>query len=74
MNTLLKSIYYDLESPLEYTSKQNVYKAARKKIPSIRKKDVELWFEKQLTPTLHKPVRYNFKINKTVVMNIGDQF
>ena len=74
MNTLLKSIYYDLESPLAYTSKHNVYKAAKKKIPSIRKKDVDLWFEKQLTPTLHKPVRYNFKRNKTVVMNIGDQF
>ena len=74
MDTLLKSIYFDLKSPLAYTSRQNVYKAAKKKMPSIRKKDVNLWFEKQLSPTLHKPVRYHFKRNKTVVMRIGDQF
>ena len=74
MDTLLKSIYFDLKSPLAYTSKQNVYKAAKKKMATIRKKDVDLWFEKQLAPTLHKPVRYHFKRNKTVVMSIGDQF
>ena len=71
---LLKSLYYDLESPLAYTSKMNVYKAAKKKRPDISKKDVDLWFRKQLAPTLHKPVRYKFKRNKTIVMNIGDQY
>ncbi len=73
MDALLKSIYYDLKSPLAYTSKQNVYREAKKHV-SISKKDVDLWFENQLTPTLHKPVRYRFKRNKTYVKGIGEQF
>ena len=74
IDQLLKNIYYDLKSPLAYTSKTNVYKAAKKKLPDISKKYVDLWFRKQLSPTLHKPVRYKFKRNKTIVMNIGDQY
>lgn len=41
---------------------------------SLRRKDVDLWFEKQLAPTLHKPVRYRFKRNKTVVKKADEQF
>ena len=51
LDALLKSIYYDLKSPLAYTSKQNGYRDAKKHV-NIRKKDVDLWFENQLTPTL----------------------
>ena len=46
LDALLKSIYYDLKSPLAYRSKQNV-KAGEKHV-NVRKKDVDLWFEKQL--------------------------
>ena len=56
VEALLKSIYYDLKSPLAYTSKQNVYREAKKHV-NIRKKYVDLWFENQLAPTLHKQVR-----------------
>ena len=51
-----------------------MYKAAKNKRSDIRKKDVDLWFRKQLAPTLHKPVRYKFKRNKTIVLSIGDQY
>ena len=71
---LLKKLYYDLKSPQAYTSKINVYKAAKNKRSDIRKKDVDLWFRKQLAPTLHKPVRYKFKRNKIIVLSIGDQY
>ena len=71
---VLKNLYYDLKSPQAYTSKRNVYKAAKKKHSDIRKKDVDLWFRKQLAPTLHKPVRYKFKRNKNIVLSIGDQY
>ena len=37
LDALLKSIYYDLKSPLAYTSKQNVYSEAKKHV-NIRKK------------------------------------
>ena len=73
IDALLKSIYYDLKSPLAYTSKQNVYSEAKKHV-NIRKKDIELWFEKQLAPTLHKPVRYLFNRNRTFVKGVGEQF
>ncbi len=70
----MKYIYYDLESPLAYTSKQNVFREAKKHLPEISRKDVDLWFENQLAPTLHKPVQYRFKRNKTVVKGVGEQF
>ena len=38
------------------------------------KKNVDLWFEKQFAPTLHKPVRYRFKRNRTFVNGVGEQF
>ena len=55
----IKINIFDLKSPLAYSSKQNVYREAKKHV-NIRKQDVDLWFEKQLAPTLHKPVRFNF--------------
>ena len=74
MDQILNNIYYDLKSPYAYTSKANVYKEAKKKLPELRRKDVNLWFQKELAPTLHKPVRYKFKRNKTIVLAIGDQY
>ena len=74
VDKLLKSIYYDLKSPLAYTSKQNVFREAKKHFPKLNRKDVDMWFENQLAPTLHKPVRYRFKRNKTVVKGVGEQF
>jgi transposase InsO family protein len=74
VDKLLKFIYYDLKSPLAYTSRQNVYKEAKKRMPSVRRKDVDLWFREQLAPTLHKPVRYRFKRTRTIVKSGGEQF
>ncbi len=74
IDKVLTSLYYDLKSPLAYTSRQNVYREAKKQLPSISRKDVESWFENQLAPTLHKPVRYRFKRNKTVVKGVWEQF
>ena len=59
VDKLLKSIYYDLKSPLAYTSKQNVFRKAKKHLPEISRTDVDLWFEKQLAPTL--PSKNNWR-------------
>ncbi len=74
LDALLKSIYYDLKSPLSYTSKQNVYQEAVKRDKSVKKRDVDLWFKKQLAPTLHKPVRYQFSRRRVHVKGMGEQF
>ena len=73
-DSILNKIYYDLNSPVAYSSKNNVFAAAKKIDKSINRSDVDTWFKKQLAPTLHKPVRYRFPRNKTIVMSIGEQY
>ena len=64
----LKDLYYNLDNPESYSSIDKVYRAGKKKFPQLKKKEVKTWFQKQPTATLHKPVRYKFPRNKTVVM------
>ena len=71
---LLKQLYFDLDSPIAYTSRANVFKEAKKRIPSLSRKAVDHWFDKQLAPTLHKPAQYRFKRNKTIIKGVGEQF
>jgi len=71
---LLHKLYYDAKSPSAYTSAQNVFQAARKRDPKIKWADVEIWFRKQLTATIHKPIRLNFPRNQVFVHNIDDQW
>ncbi len=71
---LLHELYYDSKHPSAYTSIQNVYRAARKIIPSLDRRDVDEWFQKQLTATLHKPIRINFPRNRVIVMSIDEQW
>ena len=49
---LLHSLFYDLAQPSAYTSKNNVFKAARRLLSTITRADVDRWFEDQLTYTL----------------------
>ena len=71
---LLHSLFYDVKQPSAYTGKENVYRAAHRALSSITRRDVDNWFEEQLTYTLHKPVRLRFARNKTIVMSIDDQW
>ena len=73
-DTLLRSLYYDLNSSSAFSGKNNVYKKAKKVLPLITKRDVDKWFSKELAYTLHKQVRYKFPRNKTIVMSIDDQW
>ena len=74
VENLLHELYYDPQRPSAYTSIANVYRAARKLLPNIRRDVVERWFQRQLTATLHKPIRINFPTNKVLVWNIDDQW
>ena len=55
INAVLHSMFYDVSKPSAYTGRTNVYRAARRLLPSITKSDVDRWFEGQLTYTLHRP-------------------
>ena len=74
VDKLLHELYYDPKHPSAYTSIQNVYRAARKVVPSLDQQDVDEWFQKQLTATLHKPIRINFPRNRVIVMSIDEQW
>ena len=71
---LLHRLYYDTRSASAFSGKENVYRVAKRHLPSITRRLVNEWFDKQLTYTLHKPTRQNFPRNKTVVMSIDDQW
>ena len=71
---LLHELYYNPRHASAYTSIENVYRAAKKLLPSIKRNVVDRWFQHQLTATLHKPVRIRFPTNKVIVMSIDDQW
>ena len=73
-DSLFHRLYYDLENPSAYSSKKNIFHAAQNIDKSVKLSDVNSWFQKQLTPTLHKPVRYKFRRNKVIFMSIDEQY
>ena len=74
VDDLLRELYYDSKHPSAYTSLENVYRAARKVLPTLKRREVDEWFRTQLTPTLHKPTRVTFPRNRVLVFNIDDQW
>ena len=74
VDKLLHDLYYNPKTPTAYTSLDKVYRAARKQDSSIKRRDVDQWFQGQLTATLHKPSRKTFTRNRVIVMSIDDQW
>ena len=74
MESILSDAYYNLKNPTAFSGEENVYRAVKKKLPNLKRKDVRNWFENQLTHTLHKPIRYNFKRFRTIVKGIDEQW
>ena len=74
IDAIFDKLYYNLDNPSEYSSKKNIFEAAKKIDKSVKRSEVDAWFRKQLATTLHKPVKYRFPRNKTIVMSIDDQY
>ena len=74
VDKLLHALYYDTNNASAYTGRENIFRNAKKVLPLLRRRDVDAWFQKQLAYTLHKPVRYQFPRNKTIVASIDDQW
>jgi hypothetical protein len=68
---VLKNIYYDLENPASFSTADKLYEAADRKIARTKIHD---WLASQLTYTIHKPRRTNFKRNRYLVDNINTQW
>ena len=71
---LLHRLYYDPKEFTAFTSAENIYREAKLVNKNITRAIVQQWLQKQLTATLHKPLRFNFPRNKTIVVSIDDQW
>ena len=74
MNDLLSSIYYNTKNSASFSSVKNLFEEAKKKNNSITLKEVKDWLSKQITYTLHKPIKKKFQRNKIIVARIDEQW
>ena len=72
MDEILRSLYYDVNSPAGYSSVQKLYAEASVIMPSLTLKDVDDWLRGETTYTLHRQARRNFKRNPIVSHSIGE--
>lgn len=70
MDSVLKNVYYDVDSPACYGGVSIVYKEAKKRLNKITLKNVKEFLARQQTYTLHKPVRRKFPRNKIVTAGL----
>ena len=71
---VLSNIYFDINSPGSFGGVRKLYTEAKKVLNSLTIKQVKNWIEDQLTYSLHKQVRNNFKRNKILVQQKSEQF
>ena len=76
VNSVLTPLYFSLREPSSFASKSKLLKAARQKMPSIKTREVKEWLMKNLTYTLHKPVKVNISksTRPVVVFEIDEQW
>jgi len=67
---LLRELYYDVTSPVCYSSARALYYAARLKNKNITQKNVADFLAAQDTYTLHKTVKHRFTKNKTTACGL----
>ena len=70
----LRKLYYDLESPVAYTSELNLWKQIKKDKKHITRDDLKKWLDEQSTYTLHKPCHKPRVYKKTMVRNPDEQW
>ena len=72
VDSYLEKLYYSLDLPSSYASKNTLYQAAREKFPEMRLNQIENWLSKQLTYTLHKPVYQTFQTRPMIIYAIDE--
>lgn len=71
---ILSRIYYDVDHPASFSSKEKLFRASRQELPSITRRDVDEFLKDSFVYTLHKPVRRKYKRNRVVVSHVDEQF
>ena len=70
----LNFLYFDIKSPVAFTSPLALYREAKKRYPSLTFQQIKTWLQPKDTYTLHKPVQYNFPRNRVIVTGTDDQW
>ena len=63
----LRSIYENASSPVPMVQLNRCTEKKKKQKIKVSRQQVEKWLSKELSYTLHKPVRKRFSRNKTIV-------
>ena len=74
ISEVLRNIYYNPRNPASFRSAPKLLKEARKYLPQVKINQVRDWLTGELTYTLHKPARRNFKRSKYLVTKPLEQF
>ena len=72
----LRKLYYDVDSPIAYTSEANLWRQIKldKKQDKITRDLLKNWLNEQYTYTLHKAYRKPTTYRKTMVKTINNQW
>src|SRR5208282_596844 len=70
----LRQMYYDANSPISYTSLNNLWRKIKqdKKDKDISLEELKKWLEEQYTYSLHKPYKRPSIYRKTITPGIDD--
>ena len=74
LKSLLNDLYYSIESPVSFSGLEKLYNEAKQHDENVKRKDVKDWLSTQLTYTLHRPVKLNFKTRPVIVHDIDEQW
>ena len=65
---VLHDTYYTASDPGSFSSASNLFKSAKKKLPSLKLRDVVEWLSGQHSYTRHKAPKSNFLRRKMAVV------
>ena len=63
-NAYLSRVYESPDHPASFSGLDKLYRIAKKEFPSITRNEIKQWAENNLSYSLRKPSRRNFKRNK----------
>ena len=69
---VLSELYHSLKSDVSFSSPLKLYRAAKLRIPDLKLKVVKNWLSKDLTYTLHHPIRRSYTTRIVLVHYIDD--
>lgn len=74
VDNILEKLYYHSRGDAAFGTAQRLYREAKKQLPNLKIKTVELWLQRQVSHTRHKQPRLRFPRRKTLFLRQNDCF